>query len=519
MAPLASHNSTKHTGHGLPLLCALAAALLLAGCATSRPQPLSSQAVVADSVTDLGRLRDEVEPLAGPLSLEEAIARAIKYNLDRRVRLMEEALAQGQWEAGQYDMLPRLTASAGYRDRNNDLITRSRDSVTGAPSLANPYISSDRSGVTGDLSFTWSLLDFGQSYYAARTSGNRVLIAGERRRKALHLLVQDVRTAFWRLASAQKLRGTVLATIADGEGALELSRKAEAERLRSPLDSLRYQRQLLENLRLLESVDQELSSARVELAALARLPLTGDLQIAEPSQQISTWWQDMPVEKMEEQALAQNAELRESFYNARIAADEARRGLVRLFPGLSFSYGVHHSNDSYVINKSWNEAGVQLSYNLFGLLSVGAQKAAGEAGIELARRQRLAVTMGVLTQVHLARLQLANAYRQYQRADGIWKVDRGIAEQIANREQAQTQTRLDRIANQTSAILSELRRYQAMAGVHAAASKLQATLGAEPQIEASQSMSVAQLTEAVSSAVQRWEAGQTTAAQAEVPRP
>ena len=45
-------------------------------------------------------------------------------------------------------------------------------------------------------------------------------------------------------------------------------RKVEAEKLRSPVEPLRYQRQLLENLRLLEVIEQELSPARLELAAL-----------------------------------------------------------------------------------------------------------------------------------------------------------------------------------------------------------------------------------------------------------
>ena len=316
-----------------------------------------------------------------------------------------------------------------------------------------------------------------------------------------------MRTAFRRAASAQKLRASVLGTIADAEGALGESRKAELERLRNPLDALRYQRQLLENLRLLENVDQELSSARVELASLINLPLAGELRVVESNQELGTRWLDIPIEKMEQQAITRNADLRESFYNVRLATDEARRGLLRLFPGLSFNYGVQHSADSYLINQQWNQAGVQLSFNLLGLLAAPAQMRLGEAGETLAERQRLATLMGVLTQVHLSRLQFANAYQQFQRADSLWKVDRSIAEHVANREQAQTQTRLDRIANQTSFILSELRRYQALAQVNAAASKLQATMGLEPIIDVHAGMSVAELARMVGASLRQWDDG------------
>jgi len=483
-------------------------ALLLGGCASLTPEPLTAPQIAAASAADRQRIEKDIEPLRGPLTLEEAIARAIKYNLERRTRMMEEAVALGQLEVGKFDMLPKLVATAGYRERDKDLITRSKDSVTNTFSISNPYISSSRHATTTDLSFTWSLLDFGQSYYASKQSADRALIAGERRRKALHLLIQDVRTAFWRAASAQKLKAEVRANTAAAEEALADSRQAGLERLRNPLDALRYQRQLLENLRLLEAVDQELSTARVELASLTSLPLAQDIAVAEPENPLGTKWLEIPVEQMEEQAIANNADLRESFYSARIASQETRRVLLSMFPGLSFNYGVKSSDDSYLINQHWTESGAQLSFNLLGLLSAPAQMRLADAGVALAEQRRMTTQMAVLTQLHLARLHYHNAFRQFERADAIWQVDSDIAGHVANREQAQTQTKLDRVSNQTGAILSQLRRYQALSYVHAAAGKLQATLGLEPTIAGSQDMPLAQLTQAVGASLRQWDAGQ-----------
>ncbi|MGE5490183.1 MAG: TolC family protein [Actinomycetota bacterium] len=489
--------------HILPLSVALS----LGGCASLAPEPLTAPQIATATAADREAMQKDIEPLSGPLTLEGAIARAVKYNLERRTRMMEEAVALGQLEVGHYDLLPKLVASAGYRDRDKELITRSKDSVTNTFSISNPYISSSRYATTTDLSFTWSLLDFGQSYYASKQNADRALIAGERRRKALHLLVQDVRTAFWRAASAQKLKAEVQATLAAAEGALADARQAEAERLRNPLDALRYQRQLLENLRLLEAIDQELSTARIELASLTNLPLSQPIAIAEPADALSTRWLDLPVEQLEEQAIARNADLRESFYNARIASQETRRVLLRLFPGLSFNYGTKSSDDSYLIHQRWTESGAQLSFNLLGLLAAPAQMRLADAGVALADQRRMATQLAVLTQVHLARQQYANAYRQYERADAIWKVDADIAAHMVKREEAQTQTKLDRVANQTSAILSQLRRYQAVAQVHAAASKLQATLGMEPVAEDGQGRPVAELSRQVAAALKQWDEG------------
>ncbi|MDD5250972.1 MAG: TolC family protein [Rhodocyclaceae bacterium] len=482
------------------IMSLFAATLFLSGCSSLEPVPLTTQEVAAASAADESQIQ-KVEPLTGSLTLEEAIARAIKYNLERRVRSMEEALAAGQLEVANYDMLPKLVASAGYRDRNNDLITRSKDSVTGAPSLADPYISSDRAATTGSLSFTWSLLDFGQSYYAAKQSADRALIAQERRRKATHTLIQDVRTAFWRAASAQKLQADVRKAIADAEDALADSRKAEAEKLRNPLDALRYQRQLLENLRLLESVNQELSTAKIELLFLVNLPLAREVAIVEPTGDFGSKWLETPMAQLEEQAIAQNADLREAHYNTRIARNETRRVMLRMFPGISFNYGTNTSNDSYLINQRWNEAGVQISMNLLGLLSGPAQRRMADAGVAVADQQRMATLMRVLTQVHLARQELGNSVRQFDRANAIWQVDQNIAEQVARRESVQTQTKLDRIANQTSAILSQLRRYQAKAQVYAAASKLQASLGMELVVDDKRNLPLAELTNEVGNAL------------------
>lgn len=496
------------------MLRPIAAAALLLGlsaCASVDLAPLSSAEIQKTVSEDRQALDKDLEPMAGELTLEEAIARAIKYNAERRVRLMEEAVAAGQFELGNFDMLPRLVASAGYRDRDSDLISRSKDSVTGAPSLANPSISSSRSALSSELGFSWSLLDFGQSYYAAKQNADRVLIATERRRKALHNLIQDVRTAYWRVVAAEKLNASIRQTIRQGEEALADARKAEEEKLKSPLEPLRYQRQLLENLRMLELVEQELSTARIELAGLTQLPILQVRNLVEPRSTVSTVWLDTPIEQMETYALLQNPELRESIYNARIAQQETRRAMLKMFPGLSFNYAIKNSDDSYLINQTWQETGVQVSFNLLGFLSMPAQRKLAEAGVTLAEQKRMATQMAVVSQVNIARLQYANAAAQFNRADAIASVDQRLADHVNNQVLAERQTKLDSVSQQTSYILSTLRRYQALSNAQAAGSRLQASLGLELPLDASRQASLAELKEQVAKALNAWEQGKLPA--------
>ena len=480
--------------------------LLLSGCAI-QPKPVDEADFKRDLDADRRAAEAMAEPISGPLTIEEAIARALKFNLERRVRMLEEAVALGQHEAGRYDMLPKLLAQAGYRYRSEELITRSKDSVTGQPSLANPFISSDRASSSRDLGLTWSLLDFGTSYFNARQNADRVMIAAERRRRAMHLLMQDVRSAFWRTVAAQRLSSQVQEAIKLAEEALQDARKVENERVRGPVDSLRFQRQLLENLRLLETAQQELSTARIDLLHLINAPLVVDLRVVEPAESLGRRVLDAPVSRLEQIAVERNADLREQFHNSQIAVDETRKVLTRLFPNLSFNFNVKYDSNSYLVNRDWNEAGVSLSYNLFNLLSGPAQQRLAEAGVALADQRRMATQMATLAQVHRARIRYANSLVQLGRAEEIADIDGRIARITADREAAQASSKLEAVANRTTSILAISRLYQALSDSYTAASRLQATLGLEPDLAGVQDTSLNALTAVVRESDQAWREG------------
>jgi len=476
---------------------ALSSIVVLGGCAVN-PHPVDKQELANIVHRDHDAALAGMPGLAAPLSLDEAIARALKYNLDHRTRMMEQALAAGQLDVSRFDMLPRLLADAGYHYRDEENIRRATDSVTGVPSLANPYISSARNHMTSDVTFSWNVLDFGASYYAAKQQADRVLIASERRRKSMHNLIQNVSTAYWRAIAAEKLQADVKATLQEAGAALTNSQRIESERVKAPTEALRYQRALLENLRLLENVDREMASARIELAGLIGLTPGTQFTLVEPmGDQSKLAPLDTPVEKLEEIALANNADLREQFYNARIAANETRRALLKLLPGLSFDYGYNHDTDSYLINNSWAEASLRVSFNLFNILSGPAQMKAAKADKKLAENRRMALQMAVLTQLHLARQQYGDAIHQYQRADDIAQVDARLMDLTRRREESQMDSQLDRVSSSVSAILSQLRRYEAMAKAQEAAGRVRATLGIDPNIGSVDDMTLPDLTRTI----------------------
>jgi len=63
--------------------------MLLSACGTVQVQPLTDTDVRQQAAADRQAAFADVPPLAGKLSMDEAVARALEYNLDRRTRLME----------------------------------------------------------------------------------------------------------------------------------------------------------------------------------------------------------------------------------------------------------------------------------------------------------------------------------------------------------------------------------------------------------------------------------------------
>ena len=507
---MVSKTAANHFKKPMRLSLLALACVAAVGCANVQPVALAPQDMQPQIQKDTDTIRKDVEPIAGALTLDEALARALKYNLDRRAKMMEEALAMGQLDVSKFDMLPKIMAQAGYSNRSVPRFTASQSYPDWQQNGTKPGSSysttaEDRHS-NYDLGLTWSLLDVGMGYYGSKQQADRFLVAGEKRRKAMHLLMQDVRTAYWRAASAQLLKADVQKTIDLAESALVDSRKAAGERVRNPLEPLRYQRQLLENLRLLESINHELSSAQIDLAALINAPLNQPIQIATTDlRNISDEVSKVPVQKLEEVALQNNADLRESHYNTRIAQEETRRTLLRMFPNLSFNYGAKYDTDRYLMSNNWNEAGVQLSFNLMNLFTGATQMKMAEAGVAVADQRRVAAQMSVMTQVHLSRLQVINARSQYDRADAIYDADTKIAEVMRNRQMVQAQSKLDTVSTETAAILSLLRRYQALAQVQVAENRVLATLGLEPQIGSTNELSLKELTEQIGQSKAVWQ--------------
>ena len=471
----------------------------LGGCAFV-PHPLTDAERAAEANRDLADVFAPQEPLTHALTLEEAFARAIAYNLDERVKLMERSVAERDFEISKFDMLPKVIATAGASTRNNVLASSSTAVGTGEQSLV-PSTSTDSDLKFADLTTSFNILDFWVSYFNSKQQANKVLVAEEQRRRVLQGLFQDVRRAFWRAASAQRLSNDIREATREAKNALESSRKSET--LRAPIDALRYQKALLDALRDLQSVEQLLGASKIELAQLINLPPGTNYSLAVP-RNLRIEGVKLPIRQMEDVALIRNPEIRESSYQVRISADETRKTLARNLPGINFSYGPNYDSNSFLVNNTWAAGAVRLSGNLVSIISIPEQLKRGNLAEETAITRREALSVATLAKLHIAYQQYLAAAQEYRWADQLASVDRRLYEQISNRTETDAQSELERVSARVSTVQSDLRRYRAYAEAQAALGRLYDVVGIDPVPEAMASLDIASLSAAIRRSASDW---------------
>ena len=461
----------------LPKLTILVAALILAGC-TITPK-LATQEEVRERVkSDTDRMYVNQSPISAPVSLEEAIARTLKYNLDYRLKKMESALALGLTDYASYDTLPKLLASAGYRTRSNQSGGTSIGIVDGVQSL-RPSTSEERSHTLAGAEFSWNLLDFGVSYYRARQQSDQFLIAEERRRKVVQNMVQDVRAAYWRALGAQRLSAQTKDILERAQLALARSREAETQRVISPVQALNYQRALLDAISFLNQRRQDLEFASHELAALMNVEPGVTFTVAEASEaRLPAPPND--VRKLEEMALVQRPELREEDFKKRISADETRKQLLGMLPGISFDAGLQYDSNQLLNSSRWAQGGVRISWNLLQLVALPSLKATQEQQVRTDEARRMALSMAVMTQLRVGVERYRLAVEDFRLADTAAQVDKRMADYTRAAVTARLESELEAIRTQARAVLGSFQRANTYASAQIAFGRLYNTLGFDP---------------------------------------
>lgn len=454
---------------------ATALVALLAGCAV-HPVPMSEAQQEARAKAELAKLFKTQDVLNGPLTLSDAIARAIKYNLDYRVKIMDQAVALGQTELANFDLLPKLTTSAGYTTRNNQAFGFGFG-PDGKVST-NPSASQPRAHDTYDIGFAWNMLDFGLSYVQAKQLADQSLIAAEQRRKALHNLIRDVRNAWWRAESAQELLPKIdqlLDLIGRYAARAQL---IEKRKMLPPLQIVAYRRSLLDLEQQLSLKRQELTLSQLELAELVnlrpglpyRLTTVNDDDVTAPELAAN-------IDNLESMALVYRPELREEAYKGRLTDLAWQKQLVSLLPTFGLNLDSNYDSNRYLLNSQWYTAGLNMSFGLLKAFSLPAARRANQTQKETDEVRSLALAATVMAQTRMAAVH----YRLLRREFQVWQAavidDDHIVGYLTSARSVGLETELELVRAKARALLSRIQRDLVYASLQSAMAKIYDSVG------------------------------------------
>ena len=456
----------------------VSAGLTLMACSTV-PQAIT----VSEALNHAEELRTELsaqrEPVTQPISLYEGMARALKYNLNHRVSMMEMNLARADYDLSHYDRLPKIVANSGYYGRNNQQGSSSLSLLSGRQSL-EPSTATERDVFSGDLTASWNMLDFGLSKIRSEQLGDDIMIYEERRRKAIIQIMEDVHRAYWRAVTSERLKTRLALLEGDVRQAFDDSRILYTARKTAPMAALTYQRELNDIQGQSQRLSRDLRLAKMELAALMglspdqsfalQMPIDGD----RPKRLTMTYGEMIDV------ALKQRPEIRESLYAKRIGEKEMKKAVLEALPSLEGFAGLNASSNTFLFNRDWAAYGLRASWNLLDVFSIGRRKRKAKAGYALEKQRGLAAAMAVMTQLGVSRLRYESLMAEYDTAEQAAQIQNDILRHVEALSTTGATSRQALIRERMNTIMSEARRDAVHAEMKEAAAHIYSSLGFDP---------------------------------------
>lgn len=460
-----------------PLL-AVSLAAILGGCAV-HPTPLTdAELVTASDTNQLGVTADQ-EPVVEAISLYEAMARALKYNLDHRVEEAEAAVRVAELDLSHYSLLPNLVANSGYAGRDNYNASSSLNLVNNTQNFG-ASTSQEQEINSADIGFSWNVLDFGLSYVRARQSADKVLVQEETRRKVIQRVVEDVRSAYWRAVSAERLMEKLSSLEGETKLALAETRKLYDERQTSPITALTYERELVEIKQKIGEIQRDLNTAKAQLAALMNLRPGTSFLLARESRKEGTLVLKAGLDEMISTAVYNRPELREVEYRKRINIREADAALLEMLPGIQVYAGSNYDSNSFLLNSDWVNWGAKASWNLLKVFSYRSRSDLIDLQNDMLNQRSLALTMAVMTQVHVSRIRFIHARKELGTAAEYRDVQRRLLEQMRAEAAADRISKQTLIREQMNTLVAEAKYDIAYAQLQNAYANLFSSMGLDP---------------------------------------
>ena len=478
---------------------------MLGGCSVGAKHAGSSYDAT-ETAYSLNAVLARQEPVSAEISPFEAMARAIRYNLDQRVAETRSAFQRAEINLEHYSFLPSMVANAGYNKRSNDQASGSLNSATSVRSPSDS-ISQDRATSTGDVRISWNVLDFGLSYVRALQSADRMLIDEELKRKAKHVLIEDVQAAYWRAATYEKLAPRLhLLEKRTGRALANLKKIRTAGRIPRKR-ALFTELELTEIHTAAKKLIADAKVAKIDLARLMNVPQGTPFKLAHADFRAQPKKLSHHIGKLEAVAVQRRPDLLENWYQQRINTRQGTASLLELLPGVEAILGANLDSNSFLANSNWVNAGARASWNLLNVFRYPAKQRVVKSRQQLLKDQSLATFVAVLTQVHVSRARLAQSESHLKSTSKVKALRKDLAG-LADTELASGQaSEHEALQRQWENFVADIQYNFAYADYQSAYANLMTTIGWDLSRKSDQTLRISKLTDNLRSRWQGFDTG------------
>jgi multidrug efflux system outer membrane protein len=261
--------------------------------------------------------------------------------------------------------------------------------------------------------------------------------------------------------------------------ALEKAQAVQDEKLSTPLVPLQYKLDLLNTQRYVQQLFRELSTAKLQLAALINLPPGQEqaLRLLIPEREAGTLSLPPDMTVLEDRALEARPELRMIDYRRRINARETRAAILEMLPSLNLQVGGNYNSNSFLFNNHWGTYAARTSWNLLSLFRYPARAKTIEAQNKVLYTQNLALTMAIMSQVHVSVAQVAQAKTETSTAKLYHDTQAQITEQTRQAWRTSRVSEQAMLRERVNQVAAQLRYDTVEAGLQTAWGSLLAAVG------------------------------------------
>jgi|GEM_PF-1824328 len=463
----------------------LCAVLLLSSCTTvpsKEEQVKQREANAREDVVSIKPFKDNIN-FEQPLSLEDVIRYGLDHNLEMRISKLDMEITNRETLAEKLRMLPSLRADATYEAR--DKLRKSDVYNWQTDTTQKDYtVSEMKDGTKANLVLTWNILDTLLASVRSGMSKMKEEVMEYKRKRQGHQLALDITESYWQAAAVED----ALDYVHDVEKKLKaIKDKIEIsveQRQLDKMDASDAKMRLKELELTIRQLQANLSNSRLELSRLMGMNQNVQYTLLRPPIKpivaALPHTKDLDIDRLEEYALLHRPELFATDMQVLIQKEDAKRSLIAMFPGGGLFAGYHYDSNKLLYSNTWGSAGAFVGWELLELPAKMAVRQGRMSAIEMAKAQRLLMTVAVITQVHIALLDYAIKVDRFRLLEETYMIGADLLRMAQEKnavgrlpELAVTQRHLEEMA-------SKLRRDEAVVDLLVAHKRLCVSIGVAP---------------------------------------